>query len=218
MDKAVVREILKNSFVGVLWKTCRLNHFRRQWRKANPHNDTLPMNVFPAEAVQCGCHSYAELNVVAFNTFSRLIIGNYCSVAQKVTFVLDADHRIDTISTYPFKVKLLHSQQFEATSKGDIVVEDDVWIGYGATILSGVRIGQGAVVAAGALVTKDVPAYAVVGGVPAKVIKYRFPEEIRSRLQQADFSKLTKEMVEAHLDELYTPVSDSTDLSWLPDK
>ena len=218
MDKATVREILKNSFVGVLWKTCRLNHFRRQWRRANPNNDTLPMNVFPAGAVECGHNSYAELNVVAFNTHSKVIIGNYCSVAQKVTFMLDADHRIDTISTYPFKVKLLHSQQFEATSKGDIVVEDDVWIGYGATILSGVRIGQGAVVAAGALVTKDVPAYAVVGGVPAKVIKYRFPEDICSRLQQVDFSKLTKEMVETHLDELYAPVSENTDLSWLPTK
>ena len=98
------------------------------------------------------------------------------------------------------------------------MVEDDAWIGYGATVLSGVRIGQGAVVAAGALVTKDVPAYAVVGGVPAKVIKYRFPEEICNRLQQVDYSKLTKEMVEAHLDELYAPVSECTDLSWLPTK
>ena len=187
MDKATVREILKNSFVGVLWKTCRLTHFRRQWRRANPHNDTLPMNVFPAGAVECGHNSYAELNVVAFNTHSKVIIGNYCSVAQKVTFMLDADHRIDTISTYPFKVKLLHSQQFEATSKGDIVVEDDAWIGYGATILSGVRIGQGAVVAAGALVTKDIPAYAVVGGVPAKVIRYRFDEETVARLQALEW-------------------------------
>ena len=64
----------------------------------------------------------------------------------------------------------------EATSKGDIIVQDDVWIGYGATILSGLTIGQGAVIAAGSVVTKDVTPYSVVAGVPARVIKYHFGE------------------------------------------
>ena len=101
------------------------------------------------------------------------MIGNYISIAQNVHFLLDVEHFANHISTYPFKVKLLHSQKSESFSKGDIIIDDDVWIGYGATILSGVRIGQGAVVATGAVVTSDVPPYAIVGGVPAKVIKYR---------------------------------------------
>lgn len=81
------------------------------------------------------------------------------------------------VSTYPFKRKLFHGGE-EAVSKGDIIVGDDVWVGYGATILSGVHIGQGAVIAAGAVVNKDVPPYAIVGGIPAKVIKYRFSESV----------------------------------------
>lgn len=106
--------------------------------------------------------------------------------------------------------------KLEAVSKGDITIEDDVWIGYGATILSGVKIGQGAVIAAGAVVTRDVPPYAIAGGVPAKVIKWRFPQAIIDKLVKIDFSKLDEKMVRKHIDELYEKVDENTDLSWLP--
>ena len=71
-------------------------------------------------------------------------------------------------------MKTIKIQSTEAFGKGDIIVEDDVWIGYGAVIMSGVTIKQGAVIAAGSVVVKDVPAYSIVGGAPAKIIKYRF--------------------------------------------
>ncbi|MGN9105593.1 DapH/DapD/GlmU-related protein [Oliverpabstia intestinalis] len=93
--------------------------------------------------------------------------------------------------------------EVESFAKGDIRVDDDVWIGYGASIMSGVHIGQGAVVAAGAVVTKDVPPYAIVGGVPAKVIKYRFEPEMIEELLKVDYSELTKEDIEKHIDDLY---------------
>ncbi len=115
-------------------------------------------------------------------------------------------------------VKLLQSVDFEAKTKGDIIVDDDVWIGYGATILSGVHIGQGAVVAAGAVVSKDVPPYAIVGGVPAKVIKYRFNQEMIHELLNVDYSKLTKKMVEEHVGDLYKPLTDAEQLNWMPKK
>ena len=99
---------------------------------------------------------------------------------------------------------------------GGIVVEDDVWIGFGATILSGVHIGQGAVVAAGALVTKDVPPYAIVGGVPAKLIKYRFEQELVRELVDIDYSRLDKQDVREHLDELYSELREKDQLGWLP--
>ena len=92
-------------------------------------------------------------------------------------------HPTDWISTYPFRNQFnLPGKNRDGMPKtnGDIIVGHDVWIGTGVTILSGVKIGNGAVVATGAVVTKDIPAYAIVGGVPAKVIKYRFtPNQIK---------------------------------------
>ena len=101
---------------------------------------------------------------------------------------MSGEHSITGIMTYP----LIDDVKINSRSKGDIIVADDVWIGYGATIMSGVHIGQGAVVAADAVVTKDVPPYAIVGGVPAKVIKYRFEPEMIEELLKVDYSKLTK--------------------------
>ena len=131
--------------------------------------------------------------------------------------MLSSDHAAGNISTFPFRVKYGFSD-YEALSKGDIVVDDDVWIGYGATILSGVHIGQGAIVAAGAVVAKDVPPYAVVGGVPAKVIKYRFGPEIIGELLKVDYSQLSDDMVRKHIDELYGLLEDPEQLAWMPKK
>ena len=122
------------------------------------------------------------------------------------------------------KVQVTKELQMEAISKGDIIVDDDVWIGYGATILSGVHIGQGAVVAAGAVVTKDAPPYAIVGGVPARVIKYRFSPEVIEQLLKLDYSKLTDNMIRERIDDLYTSLDGKTPeeveklLEWFPKK
>ena len=211
-----LRERLQWSLVGELRGRQKLNKFKKYWRKCNKHNDTVPMNVFNSDNVSVGKATYGELNIVQFNNLSKIHIGNYVSIAQNVTFILDADHNINTITTFPHKVKTLHIVENEAISKGNIVVKDDVWIGYGAKILSGVTIGQGAVIAAGAVVTKNVEPYAIVGGVPAKVIKYRFKPDIVKKLENIDFSRLTTECVEKHVDELYNEVCENSDIGWLP--
>lgn len=161
---------------------------------------------FNPDMVKVGKGSYGELNVVSFGDKTTLTIGNYVSISEDVTFLLDVEHYTDKVSTYPFRVKILHECQFEAFSKGDIVVDDDVWIGYGATIMSGVHIGKGAVIAAGAVVVKDVPPYSIVGGVPAKVIKYRFPEDIREKVGRLTFDQLTSDKIAKHIEELYQTV------------
>lgn len=192
--------------------------FNMQLKAWYPQSQIKLLNCFNPKRIRVGIASYGEIKIVAFNNLSRLYIGSYCSIAQDVKFILDAEHSTKTVSSYPFKVKLIHGDMFEASSKGDIIVDDDVWIGYGATILSGVHIGQGAVVAAGAVVTSDVSPYAIVGGVPAKVIKYRFEPEMVEELIKIDYSKVTKEDIEKHIDELYVELKDKKQLEWMPKK
>lgn len=110
---------------------------------------------------------------------SDLHIGKYCSIAQNVIFDLGWHHNTAFITTYPLNVffQELNHVKGHPKSKGNIVIENDVWIGEGSIIMGGVKIGNGAVIGAGSIVTKDVPDYAIVGGSPAKLIRYRFDKE-----------------------------------------
>lgn len=119
----------------------------------------------------------------------RLIIGKFCSIACGVKFLFNsANHMLSSLSTYPFPIFFeewgLDGKNVANAwdNKGDIIIGNDVWIGYEAIILAGVAVGDGAVIGARAVVTKDVPSYTIVGGVPAKAIRKRFPEETISAL------------------------------------
>lgn len=116
-------------------------------------------------------------------------IGKKCSIAKHCTFVL-SNHLVDTFSSCVSPVKHLfpHKQgNTSGYSKGDIIIKNDVWIGTHCIILDGLTIGNGAVIAAGSVVTKDVPAYAIVGGNPAKIIRYRFSREIIDEIEKTAF-------------------------------
>jgi len=184
---------------------------RRKWRKLNGHNFTNKKNFFDNRFVSVGKNTYGEIYVNASNNESKLVIGNYCSIANGVKFIVGGEHNLQTLSTYPFKV-MINNETQEAGSKGDIIVGDDVWLGENAIILSGVKIGQGAVVGAGAVVTKDVPPYAIVCGVPAKVIKFRFNEEIIQELLKIDFSALDTKRIKANISELYKHITSREDV------
>ncbi len=119
----------------------------------------------------------------------RLMIGKFCSIACGAKFLFNsANHSLSSLSTYPFPIfyeewGLDRKNVAEAwDNKGDIVIGNDVWIGYEAVILAGVTVGDGAVIGASAMVTKDVPPYTIVGGVPAKPIRKRFSEETISEM------------------------------------
>ena len=180
---------------------------RRKWRKRNPHNFTSAFRPFDFDQVTVGNNTYGALYVLTDGEKSRLSIGSYCSIAPQVVFILSSDHPTHMLSTYPFRVKIMKEPK-EALSKGDITVGDDVWIGMRAMILSGVSIGQGAIIGAGSVVTKDVPAYAIVAGVPAKVIGYRFDEEKRAMLQRIDYSRIDHQFCKESIELLYTDLSE----------
>ena len=190
-------------------KKRKLSYILQQakWKALHPECKMKATSLFPVRCVSVGTFSYGDLNVVAFNRNTCLRVGNFVSVAQNVIFFLDAEHSTKSVSTFPFKTKVTKSITEEAFSKGDIIIDDDVWIGYGAKILSGVHVSQGAVIAAGSIVTADVPPYAIVGGVPAKVIKYRFEQSVIDYLLMLDFSQITEEIIRDHIDDLYTEIA-----------
>lgn len=191
---------------------CRLELFKlkAKWKRKNNHNFTSINKIMDIDKIIVGKYSYGIIDILKHNDSNeKLNIGNFCSIAPNVQFILGSDHPYNCISTFPFKVKVC-GQQYEASSKGDINVFDDVWIGYSSIILSGVTINQGAIIAAGGVVTKDVPHYAIVGGNPAKIIKYRFDKDIIEKLVKIDFSKFDKELITNNVNDLYKKVDNST--------
>ena len=121
----------------------------------------------------------------------RLIIGKFCSIACGAKFLFNsANHTLNSLSTYPFPIfpeewdKSMLPVTDAWDNKGDIVIGNDVWIGYEAVIMAGVHIGNGAIIGTRAVVTKDVPPYTIVGGLPAKKIRSRFDDKTIELLQQ----------------------------------
>lgn len=132
----------------------------------------------------------------------KLVIGKFCSIACGAEFLFNsANHTLSSLSTYPFPIFFeewgLDVKNISASwdNKGSITVGNDVWIGYEAVVLAGVTIGDGAVVGTRAVVTRDVPPYTIVGGIPAKPIRKRFSDEIISALLELKWWDWPKEMI-----------------------
>lgn len=131
-----------------------------------------------------GVASYGLPTIVSYDKRSMLSVGNYVSIASNTSILLGANHKRGLITTFPIDRIVDGKTTSDANERGDVSIGNDVWIGFGVTIIGDVTIGNGAIIGAGALVVDDVPAYAVVGGVPAKVIKYRFDEESIKKLEK----------------------------------
>lgn len=141
----------------------------------------------------------------------KLVIGKFCSIACGAKFLFNsANHTLTSLSTYPFPLFFeewgLEKQNVtEAWArKGDIIIGNDVWIGYEAVILAGVTIGDGAIIGTRAVVTKDVPPYMIVGGVPAKPIRKRFDEQTINRLLEMKWWDWPEEKIAEHIQAIQT--------------
>jgi acetyltransferase-like isoleucine patch superfamily enzyme len=167
------------------WKLHRLGarffkKLERNYTEVNLHRLTCNGRL------KIGKHSYGYPIVKLFSdSVDNISIGSFCSIASGVTFIVgNGEHRPEWVSTFPFRseFKLNKGLKKKSSSVGDIVVGSDVWIATDALILPGVKIGHGAIVAARSVVAHDVPPYAIVAGVPAVVKRFRFDENIISRL------------------------------------
>lgn len=136
----------------------------------------------------------------------KLIIGNFCQIAQGVVFLMNGIfHNVNHLTTFPFgifdeNIGKTHPEAMIFPNKGDTVIGNDVWIGYGATIMPGISIGDGSIIGTGALVTKDVEAYTIVGGNPAKVIRKRFSDETIERLLKIQWWNWPIEKITQNID------------------
>lgn len=175
------------------------------WKRNNQHNRTSLGSISNKQAIdfiknggiKVGKNTYGVINVnYTCGDSEKLIIGDNCSLGR-CNFLLGGGHDYQRITTFPFIDE-------PATSKGAIIVENDVWIGDAVWILSGITLKKGCVIGTGSIVTHDVPPYAIVAGNPAKVIKYRFPKEVIEKLLEfdVDIDELTdekKKLLELHV-------------------
>lgn len=152
-----------------------------------------------------GPEAFEERNVLYNYDFSKvkLVIGKFSAIAAETRFIMTGDHKLDAISTYPFPI---FGNGWETAFnisdlpvKGDIIVGNDVWFGYDSLVMNGVTIGNGAIIATRAVVVKDVPAYSIVAGNPAKVVKMRFDDPTIKRLEKIAWWDWPIEKINKHL-------------------
>ncbi len=206
MIKKVIKRIIRE---------IKIYYYKRIWKNQNLGTNLkfgeISKNFFiddvKKKKYKAGKNSYGVLNIRSSGGENEcLIIGNNCSISGSTIFLLGGNHKYTCITTYPYISKKINSKVIEAQSKGKICIEDEVWIGDNTLILSGVTIHKGAIIAAGSVVTKDVPYYAIVGGNPAKIIKYRFSNEIIDKLKKIDLynkkiDESNVELIEKELNE-----------------
>lgn len=157
------------AFLRRLWYS-RGSHFLRDDRRYREH--------------LIGDYTYGRPVILQWGEGTKLTIGRFCSIATGAKILLGGNHRTDWPTTYPFpNFFAQHANHSDhVATKGDVRIGNDVWIGFDAMVLSGITIGDGAVIAARAVCTKDVPPYAIVAGNPARIVRYRFEEEVIAAL------------------------------------
>jgi acetyltransferase-like isoleucine patch superfamily enzyme len=155
---------------------------------------------YPEIKMTVGRNTYGRPRVQAYQSFKEceVKIGAFCSIAAGVTFLCGGDHFYERFTTYPINLLCDEGLPWHERSKGSITIGNDVWIGYGATILSGLSIGDGAVIGAMSVVTKNVAPCSIVAGNPAKKIRDRFTQTVREKyLESKWWNKPDEEIIEA---------------------
>lgn len=196
-----------------------------QWKiypRSQGHSTVYLQNVVTDPSIEVGAYTVYDdfvhdprdfqRNNVLYHypvNHERLVIGKFCSIACGAKFLFNsANHALSSLSTYPFPIFFeewgLPVEDIPKAwdNKGDIILGNDVWIGYEAVVLAGVTIGDGAIIGARAVVTRDVPPYTIVGGVPARPIRQRFAPETVETLERLKWWDWPEEKIARHLDDI----------------
>lgn len=163
-----------------------------------------------------GTYFDRTINIISWSDQYHIYLENYVSIGRDCNFFLHANHRTDWITTssqlwgpVTNEIANMHMEMGHPTSNGDIKVGNDVWIGAKSTIMSGIKINDGSVVAAGSVVTKDVPPFAIVGGNPAQIIKFRFSPEQILDLMNIKWWEWNEEKIKKEAMDLWSPNIDN---------
>ena len=159
-----------------------------------------------------GTYFDRNVNIISWSDQYHVHLGKYNSIGRDCNFFLHANHRADWVSTSSQlwgpvtpEIAQTHMDMGHPTCKGDINVGNDVWIGAMSTIMSGITIGDGAIVGAGSTVTKDVPPFAIVAGNPGKIVKYRFTEEQIEKLLQISWWNWEENKIKENAMSMWSP-------------
>lgn len=186
-----------------------LHHNRVGFLKPIVHAPNIEIGDYTYYDDPGGPESFVETCVLHHHAFigDKLIIGKFCAISEGARFIMNgANHVMGGFSTYPFNIfshgweKGFDVATWKAELRGDTVIGNDVWIGMNTAIMPGVKIGDGAIIAAKSVVTRDVPPYAIAAGNSAKVVKMRFDDETIARLQQIAWWNWPADKITRNLD------------------
>jgi len=193
----------------------RMSRLSRWVRETGPFRRKLPAGV------TVGRHTYGVSREKLFSASegAPLTVGAFCSIAARVCFMCTGgNHSANSATTFPIRSRMMDMpDRVENGGKPrGVTIANDVWIGLGATIMPGVHIGDGAVVGAGAIVTRDVAPYAIVGGIPAKLIRYRFSEDVIAKLLAIQWWLWDDEKIKREADALNGPIEAFLERHFVP--
>lgn len=181
--------------------------FARIARKLGLTDKSLLQLRYPEYEIGLGTYGLPEVVPNGFGEERHLRIGKYCSIAKGVTIYLGSEHRPDWSTTYPFNIYWPEGHEIKGhpRSKGDVIIGNDVWIATDALILSGVHIGDGAIIGARAVISRDVAPYSIMAGNPAKPIRTRFDQPTIDRFLALKWWDWPKDKITRALPDLMTP-------------